>query len=83
MLGGGGGQSLGCTQQSNSALNPATSPGNKIAAVLFFGDPRHAANQAYNTGTGSPRNGGTDPGAHTSYFNVFSQEAGAWVKTKV
>ncbi|KAG5768604.1 hypothetical protein H9Q72_003916 [Fusarium xylarioides] len=115
MLGGGGGQSLGCTQQSNSALNPATSPGNKIAAVLFFGDPRHAANQAYNTGTGSARNGinprngaqltalnrysnkirswclagdnvcaqGTDPSAHTSYFTVFSQEAGAWVKTMV
>ncbi|KAG4260118.1 hypothetical protein FPRO03_01941 [Fusarium proliferatum] len=115
MLGGGGGQSLGCTQQSNSALNPATSPGNKIAAVLFFGDPRHAASQAYNTGTGASRNGinprngaqltslnrysnklrswclagdnvcaqGTDPSAHTSYFNVFSQEAGAWVKTMV
>ncbi|RBR14510.1 hypothetical protein FVER53590_03351 [Fusarium verticillioides] len=115
MLGGGGGQSLGCTQQSNSSLNPVTSPGNKIAAVLFFGDPRHTANQAYNTGTGSSRNGinprtgaqltslnrysnkirswclagdnvcaqGTDPGAHTSYFNVFSREAGAWVKTKV
>ncbi|KAL9567381.1 hypothetical protein ACKAV7_008456 [Fusarium commune] len=115
ILGGGGGQSLGCTQQSNPALNPATSPGNKIAAALFFGDPRHAANQAYNTGTGASRNGinprngaqltslnrfsntirswclagdnvcaqGTDPNAHTSYFNVFSQEAGAWVKTKV
>ncbi|SCO78504.1 related to acetylxylan esterase precursor [Fusarium oxysporum] len=122
ILGGGGGQSLGCTQQSNSALNPATSPGNKsksfsliLAAALFFGDPRHAANQAYNTGTGASRNGinprkgaqltslnrfsnkirswclagdnvcaqGTDPNAHTSYFNVFSQEAGAWVKTKV
>ncbi|RGP75969.1 carbohydrate esterase family 5 [Fusarium sporotrichioides] len=115
ILGGGGGQSVGCTQQSNPVLNPATSPGNKIAAALFFGDPRHAANQAYNTGTGvsrsgiNPRNGaqltslnrfssvlrswclagdnvcaqGTDPTAHTSYFNVFSQEAGAWVKTKV
>ncbi|KAM0293648.1 hypothetical protein HYE67_002927 [Fusarium culmorum] len=115
ILGGGGGQSLGCTQPSNPALNPANSPGNKIAAALFFGDPRYVANQAYNTGTGAsrsginPRNGaqltslnlfssvlrswclagdtvcaqGADPTAHTSYFNVFSQEAGAWVKTKV
>ncbi|KAF5227289.1 hypothetical protein FAUST_11875 [Fusarium austroamericanum] len=115
ILGGGGGQSLGCTQPSNPALNPANSPGNKIAAALFFGDPRYVANQAYNTGTGAsrsginPRNGaqltslnlfssvlrswclagdtvcaqGTDPTAHTSYFNVFSQEAGVWVKTKV
>jgi hypothetical protein len=28
-----------------------------VAAALFFGDPRHAANQAYNTGTGASRNG--------------------------
>lgn len=28
-----------------------------VAAVLFFGDPRHAASQAYNTGTGASRNG--------------------------
>ncbi|KAF4502252.1 acetylxylan esterase precursor [Fusarium agapanthi] len=27
-----------------------------VAAALFFGDPRHAANQAYNTGTGALRN---------------------------
>ncbi|KAI1336274.1 carbohydrate esterase family 5 protein [Xylariaceae sp. FL0016] len=27
--------------------------------------------------------GGSDINAHTSYFNVFSDEAGAWVKTKL
>ncbi|RYP03672.1 hypothetical protein DL764_004977 [Monosporascus ibericus] len=27
--------------------------------------------------------GGSDPNAHTSYFNIFSIEAGYWVKTKL
>ncbi|RYP29757.1 hypothetical protein DL767_006578 [Monosporascus sp. MG133] len=27
--------------------------------------------------------GGSDPNAHTSYFNIFSMEAGSWVKTKL
>ena len=27
--------------------------------------------------------GGTDPSAHTSYFNVFTEEAAAWTKTKL
>jgi len=27
--------------------------------------------------------GGRDPSAHTSYFNVFTQEAAAWVKNKL
>lgn len=27
--------------------------------------------------------GGRDPQAHTSYFDIFSLEAGAWVKTKL
>jgi acetylxylan esterase len=27
--------------------------------------------------------GGRDPNAHTSYFNVFSTEAGSWAKTKL
>ncbi|RYP68164.1 hypothetical protein DL771_006814 [Monosporascus sp. 5C6A] len=27
--------------------------------------------------------GGSDPDAHTSYFNIFSIEAGSWVKTKL
>ncbi|KAH6842440.1 Alpha/Beta hydrolase protein [Chaetomium sp. MPI-CAGE-AT-0009] len=116
ILGGGGGSSFaGCTQSTNTGLNPATSPGNKIVAALLFGDVRHAANQPYNTGTGVSGNGlwrregaqlqslnrfsnvlrswclagdnvcagGSDPQAHTSYFDVFSPEAGAWVKTKL
>ncbi|PVH98965.1 carbohydrate esterase family 5 protein [Periconia macrospinosa] len=116
ILGGGGGNSgLGCSSAVNAGLNPSTSPGNKIRAALFFGDPRHAASQVYNTGTGSNGNGinprtgtqlaslnrfsnvlrswclsgdnvcarGTDPNAHTSYFNIFSTEAGSWVKTKL
>jgi acetylxylan esterase len=116
ILGGGGGNTnLGCSQPTNAGLNPSSSPGNKIRAALFFGDPRHAANQVYNTGTGSSSNGisprtgmqlaslnrfsnvlrswclsgdnvcagGRDPNAHTSYFNVFSGEAGAWAKTKL
>ncbi|KAH8890112.1 alpha/beta-hydrolase [Thozetella sp. PMI_491] len=115
ILGGGGGTSSGCTQPTNVGLNPATSPGNKIAAALLFGDVRHTANQVYNTASGAGANGinprsgsqltslnrfsnvlrswclvddpvcaqGPNGTAHTSYFDVFSTEAGAWIKTKV
>ncbi|KLU83801.1 hypothetical protein MAPG_02852 [Magnaporthiopsis poae ATCC 64411] len=117
ILGGGGARLQDCTQPPSMGLNPATSPGNKIAAALLFGDVRHAANQPYNTGTGASGNGmwrreGSqlqslnrfssvlrswclagdtvcntagrfDPQAHTSYFDIFSNEAGAWVKAKL
>ncbi|KAL8414330.1 hypothetical protein RB594_005524, partial [Gaeumannomyces avenae] len=117
ILGGGGGNFQGCTQATSAGLNPATSPGNKIAAAIRFGDVRQAGGQSYNTGTGAFGNGiwhreGSqlqslnrfssvlrswclagdqvcntagilDPRAHTSYFDVFSTEAGAWVKTKL
>ncbi|KAH7024438.1 Alpha/Beta hydrolase protein [Microdochium trichocladiopsis] len=116
ILGGGGGNLGSCTQQTSTGLSRTSSPGNKIAAALFFGDVRHVASQSYNTGSGAagagmwPRSssqlsslntyssvmrswclsgdnvcaaGGRDPSAHTSYFNVFTQEAAAWVKTKL
>ncbi|KAH7014080.1 Alpha/Beta hydrolase protein, partial [Microdochium trichocladiopsis] len=116
ILGGGGGFLSDCTQPSSTGLSRFSSPGNKIAAALLFGDVRHTPNQSFNTGTGAggsgmwPRSGaqlaalnsyasvlrswclsgdsvcsqgGRDPTAHTSYFNVFTQEAAAWVKTKL
>ncbi|EMC94548.1 carbohydrate esterase family 5 protein [Baudoinia panamericana UAMH 10762] len=54
ILGGGGGYSFnGCYQPQTPPLNRSTSPGNKIAAVIIFGDTRHTANQPYNYGNGS------------------------------
>ncbi|KAI5242005.1 alpha/beta-hydrolase [Aureobasidium subglaciale] len=37
----------------NPGLDPATSPGNKLGAVLLFGDNRHVANQPYNVLSGA------------------------------
>ncbi|KAI5205498.1 carbohydrate esterase family 5 protein [Aureobasidium subglaciale EXF-2481] len=37
----------------NPGLDPSTSPGNKLGAVLLFGDNRHVANQPYNVLSGA------------------------------
>ncbi|KAI4730776.1 alpha/beta-hydrolase [Aureobasidium sp. EXF-10728] len=47
----------------NPGLDPSTSPGNQLGAILIFGDTRHVANQPYNVLSGadessnSPRTG--------------------------
>ncbi|OAL34298.1 hypothetical protein AYO20_06351 [Fonsecaea nubica] len=134
ILGGGGGVSFnGCIQPSTPPLDPTTSPGNRLSAVITFGNTRHTANQPYNYGNGSshdglfPRSGdmltaldayaaitrdwcldsmlhrcnhvfvltffGTqvDPicannsngivASHLGYYNVYSDEAAAWIKS--
>ncbi|KAK6368242.1 hypothetical protein LTS17_009983 [Exophiala oligosperma] len=54
ILGGGGGESFnGCIQPNTPPLDPTTSPGNRLSAVLTFGNTRHTANQPYNYGNGS------------------------------
>ncbi|KAI2635772.1 carbohydrate esterase family 5 protein [Hypomontagnella submonticulosa] len=58
ILGGGGGVFFqGCTAPEAAALDSSSTPGNKIAAVLLFGDTRHTANQPYNTLEGAGING--------------------------
>ncbi|KAK1997822.1 cutinase [Colletotrichum falcatum] len=58
VLGGGGGTFFqGCQQKPNAGLDATKAPGNKIAAVLLFGDTRHTANQPYNFLAGAPDNG--------------------------
>ncbi|KAJ0159701.1 Acetylxylan esterase 2 [Colletotrichum tanaceti] len=49
VLGGGGGTFFeDCKQKTNPGLDATKAPGNKIAAVLMFGDTRHTADQPYN-----------------------------------
>ncbi|KAL2436299.1 hypothetical protein ABEF95_007916 [Exophiala dermatitidis] len=58
VLGGGGGVFFNnCTQPANAALDPTTSPGNKIVAALVFGDTRHVAGQPYNVESGADATG--------------------------
>ncbi|KAK4569951.1 hypothetical protein LTR86_002921 [Recurvomyces mirabilis] len=58
ILGGGGGYSFnGCYQPETPAMDSTTSPGNKVAAVMIFGDTRHTANMTYNYGNGSALDG--------------------------
>ncbi|KAI0381334.1 carbohydrate esterase family 5 protein [Hypomontagnella monticulosa] len=58
ILGGGGGVFFqGCKTPDSAALDPDSTPGNKIAAALLFGDTRHTANQPYNTLEGAAING--------------------------
>ncbi|KAF4828625.1 Acetylxylan esterase 2 [Colletotrichum tropicale] len=58
ILGGGGGTFFqGCQQTPNSGLDATKAPGNKISAVLIFGDVRHTASQPYNYESGSGANG--------------------------
>ncbi|KAI5210453.1 alpha/beta-hydrolase [Aureobasidium subglaciale] len=57
----------------NPGLDPATSPGNQLGAVLLFGDNRHVANQPYNILSGASV-GSTDPRSPDSLarLNKFS-----------
>ncbi|GAB7326341.1 hypothetical protein MBLNU13_g10381t2 [Cladosporium sp. NU13] len=58
ILGGGGGVSFnGCLQPDTPAMDPESSPGNKIAAIIIFGDTRHVADKSYNWGSGSSIDG--------------------------
>ncbi|KAK1700061.1 Alpha/Beta hydrolase protein [Colletotrichum godetiae] len=58
VLGGGGGTFFqGCQQKANAGLDATTAPGNKLAAILIFGDTRHTASQPYNYLSGAPDNG--------------------------
>ncbi|KAK1598181.1 cutinase [Colletotrichum navitas] len=58
VLGGGGGTFFqGCQQKPTPGMDATKAPGNKIAAVLLFGDTRHTANQPYNILAGAPDNG--------------------------
>lgn len=119
ILGGGGGVSFnGCVQPNTAALDRTTSPGNRLSAIIAFGDTRHTANQPYNYGNGSALDGlfpkigaqlsgiaaytnitrdwclSTDPicaanqavsyvSTHLGYYNVYAQEAAAWIKSIV
>jgi acetylxylan esterase len=38
MLGGGGGEMWGCTQESNQAMNITTGPGSKGELCCYYGD---------------------------------------------
>ncbi|EFQ30654.1 cutinase [Colletotrichum graminicola] len=58
VMGGGGGTFFqGCQQKPTPGMDATKAPGNKIAAVLLFGDTRHTANQPYNILGGAPDNG--------------------------
>jgi hypothetical protein len=58
ILGGGGGISFnGCVQPDTAPLDRTTSPGNRLSAVIAFGNTRHTANQPYNYGNGSALDG--------------------------
>jgi hypothetical protein len=119
ILGGGGGISFnGCVQPDTASLDRTASPGNRLCAVITFGNTRHTANQPYNYGNGSdldgvfPRSGAqisgiadytnitrdwclsTDPicaanqaisyvSTHLGYYNLYAQEAAAWVRSVV
>ncbi|KAK7955959.1 uncharacterized protein PG986_005181 [Apiospora aurea] len=81
ILGGGGGEFQGCTQGTTGALSPSTSPGNQIAAALFFGDVRHTPSQSYNTGGNAPSSAkGIWPrtGSGLSALNAFSSKLRSW-----
>ncbi|KAK8060570.1 hypothetical protein PG996_010500 [Apiospora saccharicola] len=83
ILGGGGGTFPGspqCTQGTTGALSPTTSPGNKIAAALFFGDVRHTPSQSYNVGTAPSSAKGIWPrtGSGLSALNAFSSKLRSW-----
>ncbi|KAF6827935.1 acetylxylan esterase precursor [Colletotrichum musicola] len=116
ILGGGGGRFFqDCQQKANPGLDAAKAPGNKISAVLIFGDVRHTANQPYNYLSGAaasglfPRSenqlagmrayskvmrsycvdsdpicaGGDTSANHLNYFDIYSGDAGKWVKEVV
>lgn len=58
ILGGGGGLSFNdCNQPSTPPLDRSTSPGNRLSAVIAFGNTRHTANQPYNFLDGSVMDG--------------------------
>ncbi|PVH85380.1 carbohydrate esterase family 5 protein [Cadophora sp. DSE1049] len=42
-----------CVQPNTTALDPSTFPGNRVAAVVTFGELHHTASQSYNVGNGS------------------------------
>ncbi|KAK1970999.1 alpha/beta-hydrolase [Colletotrichum sublineola] len=77
VLGGGGGTFFqGCQQKPNPGLDATKAPGNKIAAVLLFGDTRHTANQPYNFLAGAPDNGlFPRPAAQLAGLMAFSKVA--------
>jgi triacylglycerol esterase/lipase EstA (alpha/beta hydrolase family) len=50
-----------CVQPDTAALNPKTYPGNRVSAVITFGELHHTANQRYNVGNGSAADGVCDP----------------------
>ncbi|KAF2420357.1 alpha/beta-hydrolase [Tothia fuscella] len=73
VLGGGGGYFSGnCTVDNSVGLDTAVSPGNKLKAVLLFGDVLHTAGQWYNVLAGAPYNS-NDPrsGDQLTNFNKF------------
>jgi hypothetical protein len=76
ILGGGGGISFnGCVQPNTAPLDRATSPGNRLSAVLAIGNTRHTANQPYNYGNGSAFDGlfpksGAQLSAITAYTDI-------------
>lgn len=54
----GGGQGVSligpfCVQPNTTALSPSTFPGNRVAAIVTFGELHHTASQSYNVGNGS------------------------------
>ncbi|KAI6579217.1 hypothetical protein MCOR04_006128 [Pyricularia oryzae] len=60
LLAGGGGIPLAgdlCEQPATPPLDPDVFPGNRVAAVLNFGVLHHNANQSWNVGSGSSRDG--------------------------
>ncbi|KAK8010221.1 carbohydrate esterase family 5 protein [Apiospora arundinis] len=75
-----GATSRGCTQATTPALSPSSSPGNQIAAALFFGDVRHTPNQAYNVGSAPKSANGIWPrtGSGLSALNAFSSKLQSW-----
>lgn len=58
VLGGGGGEIWGCTQESNPAMNISSPPGSKVIAALVFGPTRRSGNQSWTHGGGEISDGG-------------------------
>ncbi|KAK5086890.1 hypothetical protein LTR05_004060 [Lithohypha guttulata] len=75
LLGGGGGSfgDQACTVDTTAGFDPTTSPGNKLAAVLLFGDNRHVANQPYNILSGAPYSAANPRSAEqVQHMNLFA-----------
>ncbi|KAI9902610.1 hypothetical protein N3K66_001962 [Trichothecium roseum] len=70
----------GSCDAGNQALDPKSSPGNKIEAIAFFGDPRRTPGQSYNNGSAGKDSTGDFPrlGDDITQLNHYEGRLGSW-----